>query len=221
MDTARRLRRSHPGTSPVSKNVSMKILSISDYVEPLLFDRFEPERFEGVDLIISCGDLPPEYLSFLANGLGVPLYYVQGNHDIRHQSKPTGDCTDIHARLVRFRGIKILGLEGSYWYNGGPHQYTENQMRMIVWKLRPGIWLKGGIDMVVTHAPPRDIHDQQDRCHRGFKSFRWIIEKYSPKVFVHGHIHFDASDHSLRESTVNRTRVINTCGYYLFEVTHA
>jgi Icc-related predicted phosphoesterase len=196
----------------------MKILSVSDYVEPLLYDRFEPGRFTGVELIISCGDLPPEYLAFLADAFGVPLYYVHGNHDIRHQSRPSGDCTNIHARLVRLRGINILGLEGSYWYNGGPHQYTESQMRMMVWKLRPGIWLKGGIDMVVTHAPPRHIHDQEDRCHRGFKIFRWLIDKYSPGFFVHGHIHFDASDISLRETVVNSTRVINTCGYYLFEV---
>jgi len=196
----------------------MKILSVSDYTEPLLSDRFEPGRFTGVELIISCGDLPPEYLSFLANVFEVPLYYVHGNHDIRHQSKPPGDCTNIHARLVRFGEINILGLEGSYWYNGGPHQYTERQMRMMVWKLRPRIWAKGGIDMVVTHAPPRHIHDQEDRCHRGFRTFRWLIDKYSPGFFVHGHIHFDASDVSLRETVVNSTRVINTCGYYLFEV---
>ncbi|OPX40530.1 MAG: hypothetical protein B1H13_07015 [Desulfobacteraceae bacterium 4484_190.3] len=149
---------------------------------------------------------------------GIPLFYVHGNHDIRHQSRPPGDCTDIHGRLVQFRGINILGLEGSYWYNGGPHQYTENEMRMTVWKLRPRIWLKGGIDMVVTHAPARGIHDQEDRCHRGFKTFRWLIDKYAPGVFVHGHIHFDAADTSLRETVVNGTRVINTCGYYLFEV---
>jgi Icc-related predicted phosphoesterase len=196
----------------------MKILSVSDYVEPLLYDRFEQGRFTGVELIISCGDLPPEYLSFLANAFEVPLYYVHGNHDIRHQAKPQGDCTNIHAQLVRFGEVNILGLEGSYWYNGGPHQYTESQMRMMVWKLRPRIWAKRGIDMVVTHAPPRHIHDQEDRCHRGFKTFRWLIEKYSPGFFVHGHIHFDASDVSLRETEVNSTRVINTCGYYFFEV---
>lgn len=198
----------------------MRILSVSDYVEPLLYDHFDPERFKGVDLIISCGDLPREYLAFLANSFGVPLFYVHGNHDIRHQSRPLGDCTDIHGRLVQFRGIDILGLEGSYWYNGGPHQYTENEMRMIVWKLRPRIWLKGGIDMVVTHAPPRHIHDQEDRCHRGFKTFRWLIHKYAPGFFVHGHVHFDATDTSLRETLVNGTKVINTCGYYLFEVAH-
>jgi len=198
----------------------MKILSVSDYVEPLLYDQFDPQRFKGIELILSCGDLPPEYLCFLANAFRVPLFYVHGNHDIRHQSKPSGDCTDIHARLVRFKGINLLGLEGSYWYNGGPHQYTENEMRMIVWKLRPKIWLRGGIDIVITHAPPLKIHDQADRCHRGFKVFRWLIERYSPGYFVHGHIHFDASDASLRETIVNKTKVINTCGYFIFEVWH-
>ncbi len=198
----------------------MKILSVSDYVEPILYDRFEPKRFKGVELILSCGDLPPEYLRFLSNALRVPLFYVHGNHDIRQTSKPSGDCRNIHARLVQFKGIKILGLEGSYWYNGGPHQYTENEMRRIVWKLRPKIWLKGGIDMVITHAPPLHIHDQEDPCHRGFRIFRWLIKRYAPDYFVHGHIHFDSSDTSKRQTTVNGTRVINSCGYHLFEIEH-
>lgn len=196
----------------------MKILSVSDYVEPILYEQFDPQRFPGVELILSCGDLPPEYLSFLSQAFHVPLFYVCGNHDIRYQSRPTGNCTNVHARLVRFKGITLMGLEGSHWYNGGPHQYTESEMRGIVWKLRPRIWFHGGFDVVITHAPPRHIHDQEDPCHRGFKVFRWLIEKYAPSHFVHGHIHFDSSETSMREARVNGTAVINSCGHYLFEV---
>ena len=75
MDPAGRFCTGYPGTDPPLRiGVCMKILSVSDYVEPLLYDRFEPGRFTGVELIISCGDLPPEYLAFLANAFGVPLY---------------------------------------------------------------------------------------------------------------------------------------------------
>ena len=61
----------------------MKILTVSDRVESILYDRFDAGRFPGVNLILACGDLPPEYLSFLAASFNVPLYYVLGNHDIQ------------------------------------------------------------------------------------------------------------------------------------------
>jgi hypothetical protein len=41
----------------------MKILTVSDQVKSQLYEHFQPERFAGIDLILSCGDLPPEYLS--------------------------------------------------------------------------------------------------------------------------------------------------------------
>lgn len=44
----------------------MKILVISDIEAPALWDYFHPSRLDGIDLILSCGDLDPRYLSFLA-----------------------------------------------------------------------------------------------------------------------------------------------------------
>ena len=59
----------------------MKILAISDYESPALWDYFRPEKLEGIDLILSCGDLAAEYLSFLATFTHAPVLYVHGNHD--------------------------------------------------------------------------------------------------------------------------------------------
>jgi Icc-related predicted phosphoesterase len=196
----------------------MKILTVSDRVESILYDRFDEGQFPGVNLILSCGDLPPEYLSSLAASFNVPLYYVLGNHDIRFDSKLPDGCIDLHAKLVNFQGISILGLEGSHWYNGGPHQYTEGQMRKIVKSIRERSWRKGGIDIIITHAPPRHIHDAEDQCHKGFKIYQWLIDNYSPSYFIHGHIHFNFNDPSQRISIVNKTKVINSYGYYLFEI---
>jgi Icc-related predicted phosphoesterase len=199
----------------------MRVLTVSDRVEPLLYDQFDRRRFEGVGLILACGDLPPEYLSFIATRLDVPLYYVCGNHDLRYEVKTPQGCVHLSAELVQFGGKNILGLEGSRWYNGGPHQYTESQMRWKILRLRPRIWLKGGVDIIMTHAPPRHIHDAEDRCHRGFESFRWLIDRYSPQYFIHGHIHAHFTDPSQRITIVNRTKVINTYGYHLIEVNGA
>jgi uncharacterized protein len=196
----------------------MKILTVSDRVEPILYNQFKPERFTNIDLVLACGDLPPEYLSFLHARLNVPLFFVRGNHDIRYDSKPPGGCIDLNARLIQHEGIKVLGLEGSRWYNGGPNQYTELEMRRKILRLRPMLWWKGSIDIVITHAPPRHVHDGPDRCHRGFNSFHWLIQKYSPMYFIHGHIHADFSDPSQRTTVVNQTRVINTYGFHIFDI---
>ncbi|UCD31861.1 MAG: metallophosphoesterase [Desulfobacterales bacterium] len=196
----------------------MKILSVSDYVVSTLYENFDTERFPKIDLILSCGDLPPEYLSFLAASFNVPLYYVRGNHDIRYDSKPPDGCIDLNGRLVQFWGVNLLGLEGSRWYSGGPHQYTEKEMRKIIRGLRFKIWWQKGVDIIITHAPPRYIHDAEDLCHRGFKSFRWLIDRYCPRYFIHGHIHAEFKDPAERTTIISNTKVVNTYGYYLFEI---
>ena len=196
----------------------MKILSVSDYVVSTLYDNFDAERFPKIDLILSCGDLPPEYLSYLLTSFNVPVYYVRGNHDIRYDSKLPDGCIDLNARLIRFRGINILGLEGSRWYSGGPHQYTENEMKKTIRSLRPKIWWRGGVDLVITHAPPRHIHDAEDLCHRGFRSFRWLIDHYRPMYFIHGHIHVNFNDPTERVTIINKTNVVNTYGYQIFDI---
>jgi len=196
----------------------IKILTVSDVTERTLYPALDAHELRKVELILSCGDLPPEYLASLVNSIGAPLYYVRGNHDIRYDTKPPQGCLDLHARVVTFRGLKILGLEGSMWYSGGPQQYTEQQMRRLIRRLRPLIWWRGGIDVVITHAPPRGVHDEQDLCHQGFKSFLWLIRKYKPRYFIHGHIHRSFNAPSERISIIDATQVINTYGYHLLEI---
>ncbi|MCK5350832.1 MAG: metallophosphoesterase family protein [Desulfobacula sp.] len=202
----------------LTKPRNLKILTVSDFIDKSLTQMVEDKTLEPVDLIISCGDLAPEYLSFLRDRLDKPLFYVKGNHDIRYSlSNPVG-CKNIHARIVRFKSINILGLEGSIWYNGGVNQYTDKEMKKIIFGMWFSIWRKGGIDMIVTHAPPRHIHDAQDPCHIGFESFVKLIDKRKPGFFIHGHIHKDFKKHEDRITIVNTTKVVNTCGYTILEV---
>lgn len=198
---------------------SVKILTVSDFIDKDLTRKVEEKRLAPIDLIVSCGDLDPEYLSFLRDRLDSPLFYVKGNHDIRYtRANPVG-CENIHKRIVTFRNINILGLEGSMWYNGGANQYTEAMMRKMIFSLWFSFWRKKKIHLVVTHAAPRHIHDREDRCHLGFESFAALINKRQPDYFVHGHIHAEFKRHEDRITRVGRTRVVNTCGYTLLEVT--
>ena len=202
----------------VKSDNTIKILTVSDVIDSTLKQPSDTGEFTDIDLIISCGDLPPEYLTFLVDSLKAPLYYVSGNHDIRYKAKPPEGGLNLHSRLIKFEGIQILGLEGSHWYNGGPYQYTENQMRAVIRRLRPGLWWRKGVDVVVTHAPPRHIHDAEDPCHRGFECFSRLIKKYQPAYFIHGHIHRIFDDPSERVSVVGKTRVVNTYGYNILEI---
>jgi Icc-related predicted phosphoesterase len=195
----------------------MKILALSDFIEPLHCNVGDKITLSDIQLIVSCGDLPPDYLSNLSRTFGAPLYYVRGNHDIRYRSSPPKNCYDIHARVFSFGDRTILGLEGSHWYNGRPLQYTEAQMRQIIRFLRPRLRAHHRLDIVITHAPPRGVHDGEDPCHRGFQAYKRLIDRYQPRYFLHGHIHRRFEHPDQRVTRIGRTLVINCSGYYTFE----
>jgi len=195
----------------------LKILCISDHPEPILYDYYTPGRFDDIDLVISCGDLNASYLSFIVTMLNVPLLYVRGNHDLEFETSPPGGCEDIHGRIVEVNGVRILGLEGSIRYTRKAVQYSEWQMKCLIWRLKPGLWWKRGVDIVVTHAPPLGINDAEDRCHQGFRIYNKLIKLYRPRYFLHGHVHLNYSRRRQRISTVNSTHVINCDGYYMLD----
>jgi len=202
----------------VTASHNLKILAVSDVIDKSLTRMVEDKTLEPVDLIISCGDLPPEFLSFLRDRLDRPLFYVKGNHDIRYTSSNPVGCENIHEKIIRFKSLNILGLEGSIWYNGGMNQYSDREMKKIIFGLWFSLWRKGGVHLVVTHAPPRHINDAEDRCHMGFESFVSLIHKRKPDYFIHGHVHKEFKTVDERITLVNSTRVINTCGFTILEV---
>lgn len=196
----------------------MRLLLVSDIVQKELFDNKGLQSEGKIDMIISCGDLPPEYLRGLRHHFDVPLFYVLGNHDIRYGSSLLPGCENIHQRLVTTHDVKLLGFSGSRWYNGGMNQYTEEEMARMVSRMRFTLWRKKGVDIIVTHAPPRHIHDGEDPCHKGFKSFVSVIDRYRPRYFLHGHIHKYFRSPSDRVSVIDGTRVINCYGHYILEI---
>ena len=88
----------------------MKILALSDETCKSLYDYYTPGKLSDYDLIISCGDLRPNYLSFLVTMARVPLMYVHGNHDVRYEKTPPEGCDCIEDKLVVYKGLRILGL---------------------------------------------------------------------------------------------------------------
>ncbi len=196
---------------------NIRILFISDEPSPMLWEHFDRSLLEGIDLIISCGDLPPQYLSFLATFFVGPVLYVHGNHDECYLETPPDGCTCIDDRVYEFEGVRIAGLGGSMRYRKGTFQYTEKQMRVRVRKLKLRIFLHRGLDILISHAPAYGINDGEDLPHMGFKCFVDLMEKYHPKYFVHGHMHFSYNHRQKRVSSHQDVTVINACGRYVLE----
>jgi uncharacterized protein len=186
----------------------MNVLAVSDEVDETLLSEFRPERLAGIRLLLSCGDLPADYLEALADRYHIPLLYVRGNHDHRYRDNPPPG-EDINGRVVTVAGIRILGFEGSMWYNGEGVQCTEREMWWRVLRARPAVWRAHGVDIVVTHAPPRGIHDGQDLCHTGFRAFRTLLDRVRPRYFLHGHNHLSYVPKAARMTSIGGTRIVN------------
>lgn len=219
----------------------VRVLTVSDEpVEALWCGR---PNFD-VDLILGAGDLPFDYLEHLTDLFDAPCVFVPGNHDpdLSGYSKgkagwmraglPTtwpGPEGGINAdgRVVSVAGLRIAGLGGSIRYRSGPNQWTERQQRRrarsvvrsatgVLRRLRRRS-ARDTVDVLLTHSPPRKVGDTEDPAHRGFTCLRDLTATLRPQVLVHGHIHphgFPGPDLYL-----SGTRVLNTVGYTLMDVT--
>lgn len=196
----------------------MRILLIADHPEPTLWEHLDRRKLDGVDLVLSCGDLPAEYLSFLTCFTPAPILYVHGNHDDRYAAKPPEGCICIEDTIYNYEGLRILGLGGSMRYNQGTHQYTQKQMRARVRRLRFKLWRSGGIDILLTHAPAYQLGDDKDLAHTGFSAFLDVIDKYHPRALVHGHVHQNYQYNFQRIRQRGDTQVINAYGYCFLDI---
>lgn len=196
----------------------MKLLLLSDRESPYLWDYYQPGRLSAYDLMLSCGDLSAKYLSFLVTMGRARLLYVHGNHDTGYANNPPEGCECIEDRLVTVNGLRILGLGGSAMYSGGRNQYTERQMRWRLLKAELAVRMAGGVDILLTHAPPRGFGDAEDYAHRGFEAFFPFLDRYKPKYLVHGHVHMNYGYDIPRSVQRGETTIINAWERYVLEI---
>lgn len=199
------------------KGNDMKILVLADVESKYLWDYFEKEKLEGIDLILSCGDLKPQYLSFLASFTRAPVLYVRGNHDDCYEQTPPDGCVCIEDKIYVHEGIRIMGLGGSVRYKQGINQYSQEEMNHRVQRMWFGLWRKKGIDILLTHSPAAGICDGIDHAHQGFTAFNYVIDKYHPKYFIHGHIHKNYQSNFVREQKHGDTTIVNGYDRYVIE----
>lgn len=223
----------------------MNILCVSDTIDPLVYSSNIKRRYKDIDLVLGAGDLPMNYLGFIASSLNCPLLFVFGNHNLaRYETFKGGDRPDfdpkeeassstyylrrtygatyIGDKLMRVKGTLFAGLGGSARYNHGRNQYTEFQMYCKIIRLMPRLLLNKirfgrFIDILLTHAAPRGVNDLNDSCHLGFRAFKWFIKMFRPAYLIHGHIHlYDFN--AERVATYLNTTVINVYSRYVLKV---
>jgi hypothetical protein len=198
-----------------------------------------PGAQQPVDLILACGDLPFEYLDSLMNALDVPLVFVPGNHDpdlsgyrlsragltLRAglPARPPWPDGAVNAdgRIVDAAGLRVAGLGGCRRYRGGPNQYTDRQQARRARALRARArWRRlrdgRGVDVLLTHAPPRGVGDGDDPPHRGFTALPGLVAALGPVALLHGHVH--PYGPPARPATLGRTVVCNITGWHLLEI---
>jgi hypothetical protein len=212
-----------------------RILAISDEVDEVM----GPDSLAQLapDLIVSCGDLPFEYLEFVVTMANVPLVFVPGNHDpdlrpggapilpqlafVGERRPPAGPegCTTVDGRIVEVAGLRVGGLGGCIRYREGPNQYTQAQMhrRALGLELRSRFrHPRRRLDILVAHAPPLGVGDDDDPAHRGVAAFHRLVARLSPRLLVHGHIH--PHGRMRPDRRIGATLVVNAVGHRLVEL---
>lgn len=222
----------------IEKEKNLKILCISDKVDPQVYSPQIKERFSDIDVVLCAGDLPHDYLDFVVSSLNKPLFFVFGNHhtdELKHYKKAVDlaliqinreyyGCGAIYvgSKIKKEENFIIMGLGGSMRYNNGLNQFTDMEMFIEVLKLVPRlvwnrIFFGRYLDILLTHAPPKGIHDKQDKCHMGFKTYLWFMKTFKPKFLVHGHIHlYDLSE--VRCTQWEDTQVVNAYSHFVINL---
>ncbi|MFA6505472.1 MAG: metallophosphoesterase [Treponemataceae bacterium] len=217
----------------------MRILCVADQIDPLVYSASIKDRFGDVDVVLSAGDLPMDYLGFIVTTLNKPVFFIFGNHNLKELSyfQPSFDdrmtnrgydfenqatssgAVYLGSKVKKEGNLLFAGLGGSRRYNNGRNQFTDFQMRLQILALVPQLiinrLLHGRfLDILLTHSPPAGIHDKEDPCHRGFSAFLWFMKMFKPRYLIHGHIHlYDLND--VRTTQYDQTLVINAYSHYL------
>ena len=167
----------------------LRMLAISDEREPSLDALRTRDALRPIDLIVGCGDLQPEYLTFLADAFCVPLIYVRGNHDVgaawRHEQRESLPAPLVDGRVHEELGLRVIGFSGSPRYNDRELQFSESTMWLR--SIAAGIRRPKAPILVISHTPPRGMNDDDDLPHRGFTAFRWLADRLAPPLWLHGH----------------------------------
>ena len=77
----------------------MKILIVSDQVDPFIYNYAIKELFCEIDCVLCAGDLPMDYIDFIVSTLNKPTYFVFGNHNLQEYKYYHTDIPKTHDNI--------------------------------------------------------------------------------------------------------------------------
>lgn len=218
----RRLTLQWPDPAPFRdrNGASIRILAVSDILEPTFLDVRNRSALAPIDFIVGCGDLDQDDLGFITDGFNAPLLYVHGNHDTNErwreskQSCPeaiqsTAIC---HQAGLSIAGLTWPGVRGKRGHRSESAAWNQ-AMRLATRRL-------GRLEplIVLSHVPPLGSGDvASDAYHRGFKGYRWLLQRLEPILWLHGHTPLAATRDW--QTRVGPTTIVNVTGAVLIELT--
>ncbi|MET0929994.1 MAG: metallophosphoesterase [Aeromicrobium sp.] len=145
-----------------------------------------------VDLVLAAGDLPWDYLETLAALVDAPAVMVPGNHDPvigRGTATAPRGMVNLDGQVLTVGGLRIAGLGGCVRYNDGPHQYTQKEYERRARQLLKRARGTGQVDVLLSHAPPLGLGDEDDPSHLGISALHGVLATLQPSWHLHGHVH--------------------------------
>ena len=116
-------------------------------------------------------------------------------------------------QMIQCNGVSLLGISGSNLCpRPTPYEWDDEQRWQSLDSLS---W--GHVDILVTHAPAYEINDLDNPTHRGFHCFRWVLDNFSPRFFLHGHVHKSYGVNIPQRTEYGKTVIYNACGYVIFD----
>jgi Icc-related predicted phosphoesterase len=199
---------------------SIRILAVSDILEPTFLDARNRSALAPIDFIVGCGDLDYDDLAFITDGFNAPLLYVHGNHDTNerwrecHEScpEPIQSTAIYHQAGLSIAGLTWPGVRGKRGHRSETAAWNQ-AMRLATRRL-------GRLEplIVLSHVPPLGSGDvASDAYHRGFKGYRWLLQRLEPILWLHGHTPLAATRDW--QTRAGPTTIVNVTGAVLIELT--
>lgn len=197
----------------------IRILAVSDVLDPTLIDKRSRNAVMPVDLIVGCGDLECDDLAFVADSFDAPLVYVHGNHDSEaawQRYKEICPAETPSTAVVKHVGVPMAGLT---WPGRRGKGAIRSERAAWSQALRLAVRRVGRARpmIVLSHVPPLGVGDvPTDAYHRGFKGYRWLLERIEPTLWLHGHTPLAAAGEW--KVTVGASTVVNVTGAVVIDL---
>ncbi len=137
----------------------------------------------------------------------IPCIGVIGNHDVLDTFKNT-TVVDIHKRVIEIEGVKFGGFGGCPRYNN-----KQNSGQFEEWEAQKFIKGMEKVDIFLAHSNPAyERSENIDSTHRGFASFKQLLDREKTSYFFHGHIHENY------EHKYKKIKVFSTYGLKEYEI---